>query len=67
MPRNIHAGALRRRAGHAGTAIAVDTRPRVITPKRGRGGYDRKAQVRADRKEQSEFRKPPKGGFFYAA
>lgn len=32
-PRNEHAAALFARAGNAGTAIAVDTRPKVFAPK----------------------------------
>jgi hypothetical protein len=32
--RNEHAAALRIRAGNAGTAVAVDTRPRVIASAR---------------------------------
>ena len=32
-PRNEHAAALCLRAGHAGTAVAVNTRPKVFSPK----------------------------------
>ncbi len=49
MKRNEEAAALRRRAGHAATAIAVDTRPRVVRAKRGKGAYDRGALKRRDR------------------
>lgn len=41
MSRNEHAAALRVRAGNAGTAIAVDTRPKKIPNKKRRN--DRKA------------------------
>lgn len=52
MARNEQAAALHRRAGNAGTAIAVDTRPKVARLKRGKGAYDRKAQKRLDRTER---------------
>lgn len=48
--RNEHAAALRLRAGNAGTAIAVDTRPKSIPNRRKKN--DRKA-VRAQLKEAS--------------
>lgn len=42
--RNEHAAALHHRAGNAGTAVAVDTRPKTIHSRKGRN--NRKA-VRA--------------------
>ena len=39
--RNEHARALRDFAANAGKAIAVDARPRVIAPKKGKGAYRR--------------------------
>ncbi len=65
MKRNHLAGALRRRSGHAGTAIAVDTRPKTIKPRRGRASYDRAKLGRDARRDQEFDRKPPKGGFFH--
>lgn len=52
MARNEQAAALRHRAGNAGTAIAVDTRPKIARPKHGKGAYDRKTQKRLDRAER---------------
>ena len=39
---NEHARALDCRAASASVAIAVDTRPKIIRPRRGKGSYDRK-------------------------
>jgi len=41
-PRNEHARALHTRAGHAGAAIRIDTRPKVIKPEKGRASYRRR-------------------------
>lgn len=49
-PRNEHAYALRLRAGNAGTAIAVDTRPKVVPGKLRKN--DRKAVKQSLRREQ---------------
>lgn len=43
---NEQARALATRAGNAGVAIAVDTRPKTVRAKRGRGSYDRKRFAR---------------------
>lgn len=52
MARNEQAAALHRRAGNAGTAIAVDTRSKVVRLKRGKGAYDRNRHKTADRAER---------------
>lgn len=41
--RNQHARALHARAGNAGAAIRVDTRPKAIKQKKGKGSYRRAA------------------------
>lgn len=48
-PRNEHAAALHIRAGNAGTAIAVDTRPKTVPDRRKKS--DRKS-VRAQLKSR---------------
>ena len=50
MARNEHALALHHRAGNAGTAVAVDTRPKKIASKKHRN--DRKAARQKLRKAQ---------------
>lgn len=42
MARNEHAYALHHRAGNAGAAVSVDTRPKTIPNKRHKGKLDRK-------------------------
>jgi len=42
MTRNEHAHALFHRAGNAGVAVSVDTRPKSIPNKRHKGKIDRK-------------------------
>ncbi|HRY03383.1 MAG TPA: hypothetical protein P5256_09655 [Beijerinckiaceae bacterium] len=46
MRPNEQARALTIRAGTAAVAVAVDTRPKIIRAKRGRGSYDRKRVAR---------------------
>jgi hypothetical protein len=41
-PRNLQAASLSLRAGGAAVAIAVDTRPKVVRAKKGKGSYDRR-------------------------
>ena len=41
--RNKHAHALHARAGNASVAIRVDTRPKAVKPKKGKGSYRRSA------------------------
>jgi hypothetical protein len=43
--RNEHAHALHARAGNASVAIRVDTRPKAVKPKKGKGSYRRAAAV----------------------
>lgn len=40
-PRNPHARALRSPATNACTPIAVDTRPKLVRPRKGKGSYKR--------------------------
>jgi len=40
-PRNEHARALHLRAANANVAIRVDTRPKLVKPKKGRSSYRR--------------------------
>lgn len=47
-PRNEQAAALFARAGNAGQAIAVDTRPKIV---RSRRHPDRAARKQADRRQ----------------
>ena len=42
--RNEHAAALSMRAGNAGSAIAVDTRAKVVAARKGKGSYDRRGK-----------------------
>jgi stalled ribosome alternative rescue factor ArfA len=41
LARNEHAHALHTRAGNAGAAIRVDTRPKIVRPKKGKASYRR--------------------------
>ncbi len=41
--RNEQARALHTRAGNANVAIRVDTRPKSVAPKKGKGSYRREA------------------------
>ncbi|WP_187144474.1 hypothetical protein [Microvirga massiliensis] len=43
MARNEHAASLSCRAGNAGAAVRVDTRPKVVAARKGKGSYDRRA------------------------
>lgn len=47
--RNEHAAALSLRAGNAGCAVAVDTRPKFVKAKKGKGSYSRRDFRRGDR------------------
>jgi len=47
--RNAEAASLHHRAGNAGVAVAVDTRPKV---KQSRKGYDRRRDSRQARREE---------------
>jgi hypothetical protein len=42
--RNEHAAALSMRAGHAGAAVAVDTRAKIVKPRKGAGSYERRSR-----------------------
>ncbi len=42
--RNEHAAALSMRAGNAGAAVAVDTRAKIVKPRKGAGSYDRRGR-----------------------
>ena len=42
--RNEHAAALSMRAGNAGAAVAVDTRAKIVKPRKGAGSYDRQGK-----------------------
>ncbi len=46
--RNEHAAALSMRAGHAGAAVAVDTRHKVVKPRKGAGSYSRRERTGRD-------------------
>lgn len=46
--RNEHAAALSMRAGNAGTAVAVDTRAKVVVARKGRGSYSRRERFSRD-------------------
>jgi len=41
---NPVARALGVRAGNAGTPVAADNRPKIMSPKKGKGSYQRKAK-----------------------
>lgn len=47
--RNEHAAALSLRAGNVGCAVAVDTRPKIVKAKKGRGSYSRRDFRRDER------------------
>ena len=54
--RNEQARALRTRAGNAAVAIRVDTRPKTVAPKKGKGAYRRASIVFPD---QLDLKWPP--------
>jgi hypothetical protein len=41
LARNIHARALRIRAGNANVEVKLDTRPKIVKPKKGKNSYRR--------------------------
>ncbi|MBG0808081.1 hypothetical protein IY145_01445 [Methylosinus sp. H3A] len=47
-PINQAARALRRRAANAGAEIALDARPKIVAPKKGKGSYRRVRQKPPD-------------------
>ncbi len=43
-PRNVAAKAIATHSGNAGQAVAIDARPKIVAPKKGKGAPYKRAQ-----------------------